>query len=78
MPERFQLRRTKGWRKPKGGISVARPHRWGNPYSTAVEYRAWLFDPARITGPKGQAKPAIAEIKQRLCGCDLGCWCPLD
>lgn len=32
MPERIQLRRTKGWRKPEGAVVVARPSRWGNPY----------------------------------------------
>lgn len=32
MPERIQLRRTKGWRKPEGAIVVARPSRWGNPW----------------------------------------------
>ncbi len=32
MPERIQLRRTKGWRKPEGVIVVSRPSRWGNPY----------------------------------------------
>jgi hypothetical protein len=31
-PERIQLRRTKGWRKPEGAIVVARPSRWGNPF----------------------------------------------
>ena len=31
-PQRIQLRRTKGWRKPEGAIVVARPSRWGNPY----------------------------------------------
>lgn len=31
--ERVQLRRTKGWRKPEGTIVVARPTRWGNPFS---------------------------------------------
>ncbi|MGY1945315.1 DUF4326 domain-containing protein [Nocardia asiatica] len=33
MPERIQLRRTKGWRKPPGAIVVARPSMWGNPYT---------------------------------------------
>lgn len=32
MPERIQLRRTKGWRKPKGVVTVARPTKWGNPF----------------------------------------------
>lgn len=31
-PERVQLRRTKGWRKPPGAIVVARPSKWGNPF----------------------------------------------
>lgn len=31
-PERIQLRRTNGWRKPEGAIVVARPSRWGNPF----------------------------------------------
>lgn len=33
MPERIQLRRTKGWRKPEGAINVGRPSRWGNPFA---------------------------------------------
>lgn len=32
MPERIQLRRTKGWRKPDGAVVVTRPGRWGNPF----------------------------------------------
>lgn len=31
-PQRIQLRRTRGWRKPEGAIVVARPSKWGNPY----------------------------------------------
>jgi hypothetical protein len=32
-PQRIQLRRTKGWRKPEGAVIVARPSRWGNWYA---------------------------------------------
>lgn len=32
MPERIQLRRTKGWRKPEGAIVVTRGTDWGNPF----------------------------------------------
>ncbi len=32
MPERIQQKRTKGWRKPPGAVSVARPSKWGNPW----------------------------------------------
>jgi len=31
MPERIQLSRRKGWRKPDDTVVVARPSRWGNP-----------------------------------------------
>lgn len=34
-PQRIQLRRTKGWRKPGGAIVVARPSKWGNPFRVA-------------------------------------------
>lgn len=30
-PYGVQLRRTAGWRMPPNTMSVARPHRWGNP-----------------------------------------------
>lgn len=35
MPERIQLSRRKGWRKPEGAIIVARPSLWGNPFKVA-------------------------------------------
>ena len=31
-PQRIQLRRTKGWRKPEGAVVVSRPSKWGNPF----------------------------------------------
>lgn len=31
-PQRIQLKRTKGWRKPEGVVVVSRPSRWGNPF----------------------------------------------
>lgn len=34
MPERVQLSRAKGWRIPANTVSVARPHKYGNPIST--------------------------------------------
>ena len=42
-PARIQLRRTKGWRKPEGAVSVARPTRWGNPFTVVNGHRqGWL------------------------------------
>lgn len=65
MPERVQLRRTKGYRKPEGAVVVARPTMWGNPFAFhqdmrgLVRYgpeheerfgRAWDFE-GRCSGP---------------------------
>lgn len=33
MPQRIQLSRAKGWRKPEGAVVVARPTIWGNPFT---------------------------------------------
>ena len=73
-PKRIQQRRTPGWRKPKGAISVARPHKWGNPFKvderTAEEavrlYREWL--------PGTDLYRDLSE----LTGHDLMCFCPLN
>ena len=35
-PQRIQLKRTKGWRKPEGSIVVSRPSKWGNPYKSVT------------------------------------------
>ena len=44
-PQRIQLRRTKGWRKPDNTVVVARPSKWGNPYRfTQYAHTALDFD----------------------------------
>lgn len=40
-PQRIQLRRTKGWRKPDNTVVVARPSRWGNPWILADLLEEW-------------------------------------
>jgi hypothetical protein len=77
VPERIQLSRKKGWRKPEGAVVVARPSKWGNPYrvigttgrADAVElFRVLLRD-----------SPVLQkEAREDLAGRDLACWCPLD
>ena|ERR1051326_3008689 len=32
MPQRLQLSRKKGYKRPKGAVLVSRPSMWGNPY----------------------------------------------
>lgn len=52
LPQRIQLRRTKGWRKPEGAVVVARPTVWGNPYRVEkvgkttyhVTHGSWLCE----------------------------------
>lgn len=62
MPQRIQLSRRKGWRKPEGAIVVARPSRWGNPFRVGEERlrfprvdgtEAWEQE-GRIGYPPGQ------------------------
>jgi hypothetical protein len=33
MPERVQLKRTKGWRMPENTVKVTRPGKYGNPFA---------------------------------------------
>jgi Domain of unknown function (DUF4326) len=43
MPQRIQLRRTRGWRMPEGAVNVARSGhdigRWGNPFRVGHKVR---------------------------------------
>lgn len=85
MPKRVQMHRRKGgWRKDHPeAVIVARPSEWGNPYRisdpdphqpgltlTAETATAYYWE--RFT-PEG-----VADIRNRLRGRDLACWCPLD
>lgn len=44
MPDRIQLSRAAGWRKPTGAIVVARPGKFGNPWIPGKPGRFWLPD----------------------------------
>lgn len=75
MPERIQLRRTKGWRKPTGAIVVRRPTRWGNPFSVAEHGRA---EARRLFLAYLDDHPdLVADARLMLAGHDLCCVCPL-
>lgn len=91
MPERVQLSRRKGWRKPENTVVVARPSKWGNPYKvgdTAMVEANWCGKLATI---EFDMTPALAvelfrqrfafdaaEIRAELAGKNLACWCPPD
>lgn len=84
----IQLSRRKGWRKPDGVVTVARPTRWGNPFVVGKA----------IPTPDGTVTPAdraesvelftewvqgdgpeavwIRNHVHELSGKTLACWCP--
>lgn len=80
MPERVQLSRRKGWRKPPNTVNVARPSKWGNPYHLDLfggdralvvrTFRAFLAHP--------NGADLAAAARKQLRGKNLACWCPLD
>jgi hypothetical protein len=58
MPDRIQLRRTKGWRKPPDAIVVARPTKWGNPWKVGEFLGCDLDSP--YSGAATPITPALA------------------
>lgn len=85
---RFQLSRTAGWRKPAGGISCARPHRWSNPYRVADHGReeaVRLYEQDLIAGQlvvdrgrRSEKRVGVEDVRRELAGKPLGCFCRLD
>ena len=41
MPQRIQLSRRAGWRKPDNTVVVSRPGRWGNPWTISDLMEEW-------------------------------------
>ncbi len=79
-PQRHQRKRTKGYKLPPSTKSVTRPHRWGNPYSTAEE-----FANAIVAVQNGETLPEhhehikrIVDTAEELRGYNLACFCGLD
>jgi hypothetical protein len=94
VPERIQLKRSRGWRLPENAVSVARPGRWGNPFRIGSELS---FPFSELDEPCGGSvvrdRAHAVEIfaiyarittgygflaHRELAGKDLACWCPLD
>jgi hypothetical protein len=89
MPERIQLKRSKGWRKPEGAVVVSRPTIWGNPFRMAEYPADWSEDARRLEavvdfrgmieygfGPL-RPYPTPPNLIRELRGKDLACWCPI-
>ncbi len=84
MPERVQLRRTKGYRKPEGAVYVGRPSKWGNPFPVRHhgEIAVEMFEERlRAAMERPYSEPhdiefrIMAESIEELRGKDLACWC---
>ena len=74
---RIQQQRIKGWRKPEGAISVARPHKWGNPFKVGEHGITDADDAVRLYRQWLPSQPLHLEVSD-LTGHDLMCFCPLD
>ena len=72
-PTRIQLQRKKGWRLPPNTVSVARPHKWGNPYSVE-EYGRELAIANFRRRLDGLISIGAADLSD-LRGKNLACWC---
>ncbi|WP_336642808.1 DUF4326 domain-containing protein [Microbacterium sp. MMO-113] len=75
MTERIQLSRARGWRKPENTVVVARPSRFGNPYSVETYGRHAAIGMFRLYALQVLG---IERIRAELRGWNLACWCPLD
>lgn len=84
MPERIQLRRSRGWRMPPNTVKVCRPGRWGNPFGiegTSAEFIVGSVEEAVLLfGLKlkaGELDISVEDVKRELRGKNLACWCRL-
>ena len=84
MPERVQLKRTKGWRMPPNTVKVDRTTKWGNPFVVGKEAP---FLPGCIVRDRRHAwslylgfaplnERLVSAARAELRGKNLGCWCP--
>lgn len=85
MPQRIQLKRTKGWRMPPNTAKVDRSTKFGNPFiqgqeakifipGLMVENRRHAFVLYRSTAPLNEK--LVAAARAELAGKNLACWCP--
>lgn len=85
MPERVQLSRRRGWRKPENTVVVSRPTRWGNPWLiltpggrpiAVARFREMFTTDTEAREAFGY--PDREQIRSELAGKNLACWCPPD
>lgn len=93
-PTRIQRKRTKGWRKPEGAIFAGRTSAWGNSWKIGstghtVLPGGWIDRRPHPPLTRQQAIDSyrnsrthdieyLRDIRDRLAGKTLMCWCRLD
>ena len=83
MPQRIQLKRTKGWKMPPNTVKVDRTTQWGNPFRIGTIDRCTgrHMDAAKtvekFTDKLAREELAFTthDVKALLRGKNLGCWC---
>lgn len=91
MGSHVQQRRTKGWRKPEGAVSVVRGTEWGNPFRVGSIVEATLPGGAttfvtvtphiavelfKAWLPATYGEGIYGQIRRELGGKTLMCYCP--
>lgn len=88
MPERIQLKRTKGWRMPTNTVKVDRTTKWGNPFvpgrpapfgplkGQQVADKRHAFVLYRSYAPLNAI--LVKAARSELVGLSLACWCGHD
>ena len=79
-PQRIQLSRKKGWRKPPNTVIVSRPSKWGNPDRVDVfghDLAVKLFRKRLLEFGLGpiNAILTVEDVQRELRGKNLACWC---
>jgi hypothetical protein len=84
VPQRIQLKRSRGWKMPANALKVDRTTRWGNPFTIAeygsvaaavAQHGRWMR--GEVPAPGGSEPPSREAIRAGLGGRDLACWCAL-
>jgi hypothetical protein len=91
MPERIQLKRTKGWRMPENTVRLVRPGGWGNPFIVSPKARpgsrsgaTYICVPTvedavacyrEYMQQQMEAHQCVRDAVAELRGKNLACWC---
>jgi hypothetical protein len=91
MPERIQLKRTKGWKMPPNTVKVDRTTNFGNPFTVSSKMKPGsVIGPGYVIVPSaeeavtcfremltlpGETADGFRQFIPTLRGKNLACWC---